>query len=325
MRTPRRAPRLPGLTCVQPIGSGGYADVFLYVQNGSRRPMAVKVLRDGQSAPAVRRFADEAQAMARLGGHRHVVQLLGSGACGDGRPFLVMEYCPPPNLALRSGRQPFTVPEVLRTGIQLAGAVEAAHRAGVVHRDIKPANVLVTRSGVLVLADWGAAGRLGLAAGPQDDVEISVPWAAPELLSAESDGTVSSDVYSLAATLWSLLVGRSPFALPGGDNSAYALSDRVLSLPAPPTGRDDVPRALERLLAHALDKNPVARPSTASELAHRLQRVGGSKQLPSRALAAPLSGGTSIAAAPPTPLVDTSLSRLASVAAVGASAPVVGG
>jgi serine/threonine protein kinase len=216
------------------------------------------------------------------------------------------------------------VPEVLHTGIQLAGAVEAAHRAGVVHRDIKPANVLVTRSGVLVLADWGAAGHLGVAAGPQDDVEISVPWAAPELLSAESDGTVSSDVYSLAATLWSLLVGRSPFALPGGDNSAYILTDRVLSLPAPPTGRGDVPRALERLFARALDKNPAARPSTAGELARRLQRVGGGKRLPSKALAAPLPGGTCIAAVPPTRLVDTSLRRLACVAG-GAGVPVGGG
>lgn len=325
MRTGRRAPRLPGLTCVQPIGAGGYADVFLYEQRGSRRPTAVKVLRDGESAPGVRRFADEVQAMARLGGHRHVVQLLGSGACADGRPFLVMEYCPPPNLALRAGRQPFTVPEVLRTGIQLARAVEAAHRAGVVHRDIKPANVLVTQSGALVLADWGAAGQVGRAAGPQDEVEISVPWAAPELLSAESDGTVSSDVYSLAATLWSLLVGRSPFALPGGDNSAYALTRRVLSLPASPTGRVDVPRALEGLLAGALDKNPAARPSTAGELARRLQRVAGGGRLPSKALAAPLPGGTSIAAAPPTPLVDTSLRRLAPVAAARESAPVPAG
>lgn len=325
-------PRIPGLVFVQPLGSGGYADVYLYEQQSPRMPVAVKVLRsEGLTDTLREQLGDEANTMAQLGDHPYIVQVFRSGTSDDGRPYLVMKYYPGDNLAKRSRAERFTVEEVLRTGIQLASAVETAHRAHITHRDIKPANVLVSAYGQPGLTDFGIAGRgLGSAGGTAqpdstDGIGVSVPWAAPEVLYGQSNGDERSDVYSLAATLWSLLVGRSPFALPGGDNSAYALSDRVLSLPAPPTGRDDVPRALERLLAHALDKNPVARPSTASELAHRLQRVGGSKQLPSRALAAPLSGGTSIAAAPPTPLVDTSLSRLASVAAVGASAPVVGG
>jgi hypothetical protein len=278
-------PKIPGLVFVQPLGSGGYADVFLYEQQSPRMPVAVKVLKSEGLTDALRRqFVEEADTMAALGDHPYIVQVFRSGTSDDGRPYLVMKYYPPPNLAMRARAERFSVEEVLRTGIQIASAVETAHRAAITHRDIKPANVLVSAYGAPGLTDFGIAGRgardgEAAEAETSDDVGVSVPWAPPEVLYGQSNGGVRSDVYSLAATLWQLLVGRSPFEVPGGDNSAYALMPRIRTTPVPPTGRPDVPAGLERLLAQAMAKNPSHRPASALELARALQAVEQQQRL----------------------------------------------
>jgi serine/threonine protein kinase len=268
------------------LGSGGYADVYLYEQQSPRMPVAVKVLKSEGLTDALRaQFVDEADTMAQLGDHPYIVQVFRSGTADDGRPYLVMKYYPPPNLAMRARAERFTVEEVLRTGIQLASAVETAHRAHITHRDIKPANVLISAYGAPGLTDFGIAGRGGRdgrdgdVAESTDDMGVSVPWAAPEVLYGQSNGDERSDVYSLAATLWHLLVGRSPFEVPGGDNSAYALLPRIRSTPPPPTGRPDVPPGLERLLAQALAKDPSRRPAAALDLARALQAVEQQQRL----------------------------------------------
>lgn len=277
-------PKIPGLVFVQPLGSGGYADVFLYEQQTPRMPVAVKVLKSEGLTDALRQqFVEEADTMAALGDHPYIVQVFRSGTSDDGRPYLVMKYYPPPNLAMRARAERFSVEDVLRTGIQLASAVETAHRAHITHRDIKPANVLVSAYGAPGLTDFGIAGR-GAREGDApteatDDVGVSVPWAPPEVLYGQSNGDERSDVYSLAATLWQLLVGRSPFEVPGGDNSAYALMPRIRSTPPPPTGRQDVPPGLERLLAQAMAKDPAHRPASALELARALQAVEQQQRL----------------------------------------------
>ena len=277
-------PKIPGLVFVQPLGSGGYADVFLYEQQSPRMPVAVKVLKSEGLTDALRQqFVEEADTMAALGDHPYIVQVFRSGTSDDGRPYLVMKYYPPPNLAMRARAERFSVEDVLRTGIQLASAVETAHRARITHRDIKPANVLVSAYGAPGLTDFGIAGRGAregdVEAETTDDVGVSVPWAPPEVLYGQSNGDERSDVYSLAATLWQLLVGRSPFEVPGGDNSAYALMPRIRSTPPPPTGRQDVPPGLERLLAQAMAKDPAHRPSSALEFARALQAVEQQQRL----------------------------------------------
>ncbi len=277
-------PKIPGLVFVQPLGSGGYADVFLYEQQSPRMPVAVKVLKsDGLTDALRQQFVEEADTMAALGDHPYIVQVFRSGTSDDGRPYLVMKYYPPPNLAMRARAERFSVEDVLRTGIQLASAVETAHRAHITHRDIKPANVLVSAYGAPGLTDFGIAGR-GAREGdvePEatDDVGVSVPWAPPEVLYGQSNGDERSDVYSLAATLWQLLVGRSPFEVPGGDNSAYALMPRIRSTAPPATGRQDVPAGLERLLSQAMAKDPAHRPSSALEFARALQSVEQQQRL----------------------------------------------
>jgi serine/threonine protein kinase len=279
-------PEIPGLVYVQPVGSGGYADVFLYEQQMPRMNVAVKVLKGEGLTPAIRRqFADEADTMAQLADHPYIVQVFRAETSADGRPYLVMKYYPPPNMAVRARSERFTVEEVLRIGIQLASAVETAHRAGITHRDIKPANVLVSQYGAPGLTDFGIAGRGGAAAEEEaDDIGVSVPWAPPEVLFGQSNGDARADVYSLAATLWQLLVGRSPFEVGGGDNSAYALMPRIRSNPVPSTGRADVPVSLERLLGQSMAKDPNNRPATALALARALQEIEQEQRFPRSAI-----------------------------------------
>ncbi|KQU68192.1 hypothetical protein ASD62_11770 [Phycicoccus sp. Root563] len=269
-------PELDGLVYRELVGTGGYADVYLYEQQMPRMRVAVKVLKGEGITDAIRRqFRDEADTMAQLADHPYIVQVFRSGTSLDGRPYLVMKYYPPPNLALRSRNERLSVEEVLRTGIQLASAVETAHRAGITHRDIKPANVLVSQYGAPGLTDFGIAGQLGHGAAEddEDDVGVSVPWAPPEVLFGQSNGDARADVYSLSATLWQLLVGRSPFEIPGGDNSAYGLMPRIRTSPVPATGRADVPVSLERLLTQAMAKDPAARPQSAIAFARSLQEI----------------------------------------------------
>ncbi|HWN32588.1 MAG TPA: serine/threonine-protein kinase [Pseudonocardia sp.] len=273
-------PELPGLLYIAPLGSGGYSNVYLYEQQMPRMKVAVKVLSaQNLSEQAQRQFSAEANAMAQLADHPHIVQVFRADMAADGRPFLVMKYYPQPNLAQRARGERFSVPDVLRIGIQIASAVEAAHRIGILHRDIKPANILTGQYGTLGLTDFGIAATKAEAASGQTD-GISIPWAPPEVLFSAEHADERSDVYSVAATLWHLLVGRSPFDLRGGDNTAVALMHRITSTPAPPTGRGDVPPSFERLLHSALAKDPAARPATALAFARALQAVEQEQRLP---------------------------------------------
>ena len=268
------APDIPGYTFVEHLGTGGFADVYCYEQEWPRQRVAVKVVRQGLALNDRERslFTSEANAMARLGDHPNIVPVLTAGVTPDDRPFLVMRYCPPPDLGVRVRSSPLAVADAISTGIKLASAIETAHRAGTVHRDIKPSNVLVTSYHEPALTDFGIAGHIADVEG-ESDVRISYPWSPPELLDGRSNGSVASDVDSLGATIWHRLVGRSPDSIPGGDNSTRALSARILHAAPPATQRPDVPPTLDRLLQQTMAKQPSHRPASALDLARSLQRI----------------------------------------------------
>jgi serine/threonine protein kinase len=270
---PPVGPQIDGLTYIEHLGSGGYSDVHLYEQRRPKMRVAVKVLTDNRlSETELNRFAAEAETMAELADHPYIVQVFRTGLTDGGRPYLVMKYYPPPNLGVRAAAQRLTVAEVLRTGIQISSAVETAHRVGILHRDIKPANILVSQFGNPGLADFGIAGKAA-ETDSDDDLGVSIPWSPPEIITGQSNGSVASDVYSLAATLWHLLTGRSPYEVPTGDNSSRALIGRILRSAPPATGRADAPASFERLLQQGLAKDPQLRPVTALEFARQLQAV----------------------------------------------------
>ena len=176
-RPPSAPPEIAGFTYLQLLGSGGFADVFLYEQRMPKRRVAIKVLLSEALTEGARESFDaEANLMAQLSTHPSIVTIYQADIAGDGRPYLAMEYCPKPNLGARYRREKISVAEALRIGIQVAGAVETSHRAGILHRDIKPANILVTEYNRPALTDFGISVALVGGGGEQESVGMSIPW-----------------------------------------------------------------------------------------------------------------------------------------------------
>lgn len=271
-RRPSEPPVLPGFSHVRLLGSGGFADVFLYEQNMPRRQVAVKVLISAVVTDQVRQmFQVEANLMAQLSSHPGILTVYQASISADGRPYLVMELCSA-KLGARYRAESIPVSDVLRIGVQIGSAVETAHRSGVLHRDIKPSNILMTAYGHPVLSDFGIASTLG-SASSTESVGMSIPWSAPEVLLDDTAGSVQSEVWSLAATLYTLLAGRSPFEVLDGSNRADDLIGRISRAKVPTIERDDVPTSLVAVLTRAMKRNPDHRQQSALELVRDLQRV----------------------------------------------------
>ncbi|HBH58744.1 MAG TPA: serine/threonine protein kinase, partial [Arthrobacter bacterium] len=265
-------PHIPGFTYISLLGSGGFSDVYLYEQDRPRRKVAVKVLlSDLKTEGARRRFESEANLMAQLSSHPYIVTIFEAEVTEAGHSYLAMEYCSRPSLDVRYRRQRFSVDEVLAVGIQVASAVETAHRAGIAHRDIKPANILVTDYNRPALTDFGISGTLG--ADADEDAGMSIPWSPPEQFTDGPIDGVMVDVWALGATLYTLLAGRSPFVMPGTDNSQRELISRITRAALPRLGRADVPASLELALSTAMAKSAASRYSSAHAFALALQRI----------------------------------------------------
>ena len=260
------APDIPGHRVGGVLGAGGFATVYRCWQLAVGREVAVKVdnrvlLTDRDR----RRFLREVTAAGRLSGHPHVIDVYDAGTLEDGRPFLVMELCPAGSLndALRSNG-PMPPAQVRDIGIRLADALAAAHASGVLHRDIKPANILVNRFGMVGLSDFGLASIVSAHGEQTASREALTPaFSSPETFRGE-EPTVLADVYSLAATLYTLLSGRPPRFSADGRPPSFAT---IMTLHDKPV--EDVPGTppeLMALLRAGLSPDPAARPQSAAAL-----------------------------------------------------------
>jgi serine/threonine protein kinase len=260
-------PQLPGYHDVQPIGEGGFSNVFRAVQDHIGRPVAVKVLRLTMLDKSVaEQFRAEARALGRLDGFDNVLRVYGADVLPDGRPYLVTELCDGSLAQLLDRRGPMPGAQATAIGYQVARGLLAAHGMGILHGDITPRNVLLRPSGVPVLADFGLAvlRDYGISA----SAGHTPAHAAPEILRDDAATTAAADVYGLGSTLYTVLAGKPPFpARSGEDAQAHAL--RMLAEePAalPPT----VPEPLRTLVFAMLAKDPTHRPALA-EVADRLR------------------------------------------------------
>jgi serine/threonine protein kinase len=292
MRRPASTPpELPGYTHVRLLGSGGFSDVFLYEQQLPKRRVAVKVLLLDELTPANRAaFVAEANLMAQLSAHPYIVTIYHADVASDDRPYFVMEYASGPSLAERYKQAPLAVADALRTGVRLSSAVQTAHQAGILHRDIKPANVLGNDYGWPALTDFGISsavddslpahtttvtGALGDTGtgGTSGQVGLSVPWSPPEMFEDDPDPDVRSDVFSLAATIWTVLAGQTPFEVRGRGNGTLDLIGRIERGAITPMDRTDVPRSLIAVLQKGMATEREDRFASALDFGRALQRV----------------------------------------------------
>ncbi|KRB38526.1 serine/threonine-protein kinase [Microbacterium sp. Root180] len=272
-RLPSAPPILPGLAYIRPLGSGGFADVFLYEQDMPRRNVAVKVMPSDVRDPELRRmFNAEADVLAHLSAHPSIVTVYQAGISADGRPYIVMEFCPG-SLAQRYRIERIPVDEVLAIGVRMAGALESAHRAGLVHRDVKPSNILITTFGTPVLADFGISSSL-IQKSADEVLAMSIPWSAPEVVAEQTAGSIASEVWSLGATVYSLLAGHSPFERrERGQNTKDMLRRRIARASYTEITRTDVPASLQAVLATAMNRDPGRRYESARAFADALRAV----------------------------------------------------
>lgn len=244
------------------IGSGAMGVVWRAVDERLDRPVAVKQLllppglNEVETEKARQRAFREGRIAARLQ-HPHAITVF-TVADHDGRPVLVMEYLPSRSLAdVLDERGTLPSPDVARIGAQVAGALTAAHAAGVVHRDVKPGNILLGEDGTAKITDFGISRAAGDITVTSTGLLAGTPaFLAPEVARGAEPGS-ASDVFSLGATLYAAVEGRPPFETPGNE---------IALLHAVAAGQVTPPRQAGPLTAQLLwmlRAEPGARPTMA--------------------------------------------------------------
>ncbi|RZL84805.1 MAG: tetratricopeptide repeat protein [Rhodococcus sp. (in: high G+C Gram-positive bacteria)] len=216
------------------------------------------------------RFFREQRAMGRLTGHPNIVNILQVGATVSGRPFIVMPFHSQDSLDARIRRDgPLPLDQALRLGVKMAGAVESAHRLGILHRDVKPANILLTDYGEPELTDFGIAHITGGFETATGAVTGSPAYTAPEVLAGDSPSP-AADVYGLGATLFSALTGHAAFERRSGEQ-VVAQFLRITTQEVPDLRERGIPDDVSAAIARAMSRTPGQRPATAAELGEELR------------------------------------------------------
>jgi eukaryotic-like serine/threonine-protein kinase len=277
---------------IRPLGEGSRKRVFLAHDSVLRRDVALSTLKGGPlDGNALARARREAEAMAALSDHPHVVPLYDIGE-EDGRLFLVSQYMTGGDLQSALAAAPggrLGVTEAVGIALQIARALERAHDQHLVHRDVKPANVWFGQDGTVKLGDFGLALALDEHRLTADSTVVgTAAYLSPEQ-GLGRPATAQSDLYSLGATLYELLCGTPPFV---GDDITAVIAQHVSTEPVRPTvHRPEIPRALERLVLTLLAKSPEARPVSAAAVCAAFESVlavSGSREAPADDLTAAL-------------------------------------
>jgi Tol biopolymer transport system component/predicted Ser/Thr protein kinase len=281
-----------------PLGAGGMGEVYRARDTRLDREVAIKVLPShlGESPEFRARFEREAKTISGLQ-HPNICVLYDIGR-QDGVDFLVMEYLDGETLATRLARKPLQPAETLRIGIEVADALDKAHRSGIVHRDLKPGNVMLTKGGTTKLLDFGLAKLSSFASGAQvavpafSAVATVASMASPVTMAGTVVGTMQymspeqiqgkeadarSDIFAFGAMLYEVLTGKRAFQ----GKSQLSVASAVLEKDPEPISAVQplTPPALEHLVRICLEKDPDQRFQNAHDLKLQLQwiTVGGSQ------------------------------------------------
>jgi serine/threonine-protein kinase len=256
----------------RPIGRGGMGEIFCATDRELGREVALKVLaaRYAADTPLRARFEREALAAARLSGIPNIVTIFDVTE-HNGRPIIVMEYLSGGSLEAQIAGTPCPTSQALRWLDEAAGALDAAHAAGIVHRDVKPANLLLDGRGELQVADFGVASAAGLDSFTQTGTILGTAgYLSPEQAQGRRT-TAATDRYSLAVVAWELLTGKRPFA--AASPTTEALAHVNAPVPSPSAANPALPRQLDPIFERALAKDPDARYPTAAEFVGDLRRA----------------------------------------------------
>jgi serine/threonine protein kinase len=256
-------PQLGEYELEQKLGEGA-AGVVYRARAPDGRVVAIKALSPALAADdAFRaRFAREAR-VAQQVRHRHLVSIVEQGDA-DGRPYLVLEYMPGGSLGDRLMRSTLGLEEMLRVVAEVGAGLDTLHRQDLVHRDVKPSNIMLREDGSAALTDFGLAkGAAYTVLTRPGQVVGTLDYLAPELVRGDA-ATPASDVYALGCVAFECLAGRPPFA----DRSLFGVGTAHLEddPPDPPAPAD-----VAWVLLRALEKEPKARPPTATTYAHLLR------------------------------------------------------
>lgn len=264
------------------VGQGGMGIVYRAHDEHLQREVAIKLLPDTvtHDESARRRFRQEALTLARLN-HSNIETLYGFETDGK-TDFLVMEYIHGATLASKLTRGPLPEPDLLGYAIQLASALEEAHKQGVIHRDLKPSNILITPDGQLKMLDFGLARLLrtddqSTTATDQANITGTLHYIPPECLSESHAVDARSDLYSCGVVLYEMATARPPYA---GDSVASLFKAILEHDPAPVRSLNPaISPELERIIFKTMDKDPGLRYQSARELKVDLQRMLSARRI----------------------------------------------
>jgi eukaryotic-like serine/threonine-protein kinase len=268
---------------IEKVGGGGMGVVYKAEDTRLHRFVALKFLSPdvGQDAHASARFQREAQAASGLN-HPNICTIHDVGE-HDGQSYIAMELLEGETLKDRIGAKPLPLEAFLDLSIQIAGALEAAHKSGIVHRDIKPSNIFVTTRGEIKLADFGLAKHLGLETLATEDAATlsesltvrgqivgTIAYMSPEQ-AQDNDVDARSDIFSFGAVLYEMGTGRQAFS---GASSAALLAEILRGEPKPMRDfNPELPEEVQRIVSKALEKDRADRYQTANDLMVDLRRL----------------------------------------------------